>query len=494
MAPAGGRAGRRETAEALGREADRRVILTALKITFHGAARGVTGSRHLLEVNGRQILLDCGLFQGRRDEAAARNSRFGFDPAMVDAVVLSHAHIDHSGALPPLVRGGFRGPIYATPATADLGDVMLRDSAFIHERDIEFLNRREGLTGRHAKQPLYTVADAEEAARRFQRRPYGQTFDVSDGVRVTFRDAGHILGSAMVVIDAQEQGRKCTIVFTGDLGRPGLPIVRDPESPTSADVLIMESTYGNRTHKPVKDIESDFATLVRGVVDRKGKLLIPAFAVGRTQQITHMLNNLCNRGELPQVPVFVDSPLAAEATRVFREHPECYDDEMKAILARDKDADPFGFRMLRYLRTADESKSLNDLDGPAIIIAASGMCEHGRILHHVANHVQNPRNVLLFVGYQAEGTLGRRLTEGSKVARIYGRDFDVRAEVLKVDALSAHADRPGLERTFNAFGNRLRKLFVVHGEPAASDEFAAWARGSSSTTVHVPSPAESVEI
>ncbi|MBI2933026.1 MAG: MBL fold metallo-hydrolase [Planctomycetes bacterium] len=465
-----------------------------MKITFHGAARSVTGSRHLLEINGHRILLDCGLFQGRREEANRRNSVFGFRPRDVHAIVLSHAHIDHSGAIPSLVRHGFAGRVYATPATADLADVMLRDSAFIHERDIEFVNKREGLTGRHAKQPLYTVADAEEAARRFERRPYWQTFEVADGLRVTFHEAGHILGSAMVRVEAQEKGRKLTIVFSGDLGRDALPIVRSPEQLAHADVLLLESTYGNRTHEPIADVEAEFANLVRRAVERKGKVLIPAFAVGRTQQLTYMLNNLFNGGRLPEAPVFVDSPLAADATGVFRRHADCYEKEMVERLRKHEDHDPFGFHLLRYLRTKEESKRLNDLDGPAIIIAASGMCEHGRILHHVASHAQNERNVVCFVGYQAEGTLGRRLVEGAKRVRIFGRDVDVRASVVRFDALSAHADRPGLEAYYRGFENRVRRLFVVHGEAEASEGLAAWARENSSAKVHVPELGESVEI
>ncbi len=465
-----------------------------MKLTFHGAARGVTGSRHLLEVDGRRVLLDCGLFQGRRDETTIRNTQLGFDPKGVDAVVLSHAHIDHSGAIPALVKLGWRGRIYATPATADLADVMLRDSAFVQERDCEFINKREGLSGQHARRPLYTVADAEEAAKRFERRPYWQTFDVTDGVRATFHDAGHILGSAIVRIEAVERGRRATIVFSGDLGRDCLPIVRSPEKLAEADVLLLESTYGNREHRPFADVEQELAALVRRTVERKGKIIIPAFAVGRTQQITYTLNNLVNRGALPDVPVFIDSPLATEATRVFREHPECYEKEMTERLRKDSDSDPFGFRRCTYLRTKEESQRLNDHDGPAVIVSASGMAEHGRILHHIANHAQNERNVICFVGYQAQGTLGRRLVEGQRRVRVYGREIDVRASVVRFDALSAHADRPELEAYYRGFQNRVRHLFVVHGEADAADAFGTWARENSSAKVHVPELGESVEM
>jgi metallo-beta-lactamase family protein len=465
-----------------------------MKLTFHGAARGVTGSRHLVEVNGRKFLLDCGLFQGRREESIVRNSHFGFDAADIDAVVLSHAHIDHSGAIPALVRNGFRGPVYATPATADLAQVMLRDSAFIQERDVEFINKREGLSGKHAKKPLYTVQDAEEAIRRFVHKPYWETFDVVDGARATFHDAGHILGSAIARLELSERGRRTTLVFTGDLGRDCLPIVRSPERLAQADVLVIESTYGNREHKPIADVENEFADLVRATAARKGKLIIPAFAVGRTQNLTYMLNNLTNAGRLPDVPVFVDSPLAADATSVFRNHPECWEKEMLDRLKRDGDRDPFGFSRLRYLRTKEESKTLNDLDGPAIIIAASGMCEHGRVLHHVANHIEDPRNVVCFVGYQAEGTLGRRLVEGARQVRVYGREVDVRAQVRRFDALSAHADRNELAAYVRGFDNKVRQAFVVHGEQEASETFARWMRESTPAKTHVPGQAESVEI
>ncbi|HZN61651.1 MAG TPA: MBL fold metallo-hydrolase [Planctomycetota bacterium] len=465
-----------------------------MKITFHGAARTVTGSRHLLEVNGQRILLDCGLFQGRREEADRRNRLLGFGPGDVDEVVLSHAHIDHSGAIPALVKNGFKGRIHATPATSDLCDVMLRDSAHIQERDVETVNRREGLTGARAKKPLYTEEDATRAAKRFQDHPYHRPFEVGEGVIATFLDAGHILGAAMVRLDITEQGRRRTLVFSGDLGRDCLPIVRDPEKVDRADILLLESTYGNREHPPIEDIERDLCDLVNRTADRKGKILIPAFAVGRTQQITYLLNNLSAAGRIPPVPVFVDSPLALETTDVFRKHPDCWDPQMVKLLRERNDADPFGFRMLKYIRTSDESKKLNTLEGPAIIISASGMCESGRILHHLANHSQNDRNVILIVGYQAEGTLGRRLVEGETRLRILGREVERRAQVVKMNALSAHAGRGELQTFYRGFKNRVRKLFLVHGEPAQSDAFAAWAKEHSTADVSVPEQGTGVEL
>jgi metallo-beta-lactamase family protein len=465
-----------------------------MKLSFHGAARTVTGSRHLLEVNGRRILLDCGLFQGRRDEADRLNRHMRFEAGAVDTVILSHAHIDHSGALPALVKNGFQGPIHATPATTDLCAVMLRDSAHIQERDIETINRREGLLGNRAKKPLYTEEDAARAAKRFREQPYRRPFEVSEGVTATFLDAGHILGAAMVKLDIAEKGRRRTLLFTGDLGRAGLPIVHDPEKIDQADILLMETTYGNRDHPPVEDIERDLQALVLRTVERQGKILIPAFAVGRTQHITYVLNNLAATGRIPAVPVFVDSPLALEATDVFRRHPECWEPEMVNLLREQNDADPFGFRMLTYVRSAEESKKLNDLDGPAIIISASGMCESGRILHHLANHAQNERNTILIVGYQAEGTLGRRIVEGQTRLRILGRDVERRAQVVKMNALSAHAGRADLQKFYRGFGNRVRHLFLVHGEPEQSEAFGAWARESSSADVQVPGQEHAVEL
>jgi metallo-beta-lactamase family protein len=465
-----------------------------MKITFHGAAQTVTGSRHLVEVNGRRILLDCGLFQGRRTEAEQRNRHMGFEAGTVDAVVLSHAHIDHCGAIPALVNHGFGGPVYATPATADLCAVMLRDSAHIQEKDIETVNRREGLRGDRAKKPLYTEEDAVRASKRFQRRNYRQPFEVAEGVTATFLDAGHILGAAMVRLDISEKGRRRSLLFTGDLGRDALPIVRDPEPVDRADILLLETTYGNREHPPIEDTEAQLVDLVKRTVDRQGKILIPAFAVGRTQQITYLLNNLSAEGRIPAVPVFVDSPLAIETTEVFRKHPDCWDPEMVNLLREKNDADPFGFRMLTYVHSADESKKLNSLDGPAIIIAASGMCESGRILHHLANHAQNERNTILIVGYQAEGTLGRRIVEGQVNLRILGRDVERRAQVVKMNALSAHAGRGELMKFYGGFKDRVRNLFLVHGEPAQSGPFAEWAREHSTAKVGIPGHGEAVDV
>jgi metallo-beta-lactamase family protein len=449
-----------------------------MKLTFHGAARSVTGSRHLLHAAGKLVLLDGGLVQGHRAEAARRNRDFGFDPRSVDAVVLSHAHIDHSGALPALVKAGFSGPIWATPATADLADVMLRDSAQIQQRDVEIVRKREG----RAPEPLYDLDDAVATSRLFREVPYGQAVEIAPGVAVDFHDAGHMLGSSLVRVRAEHR----TLLFSGDLGRASLPILKSPELLSGADVLITESTYGNRTHPPEEDEERDLAALVTRVVDRKGKILIPAFAVGRTQHLTYRLKKL--QGRIPEVPVFVDSPLAADVTDIYRRHPECHEPG-----TWDK-GDPFGFGMLRYTRLPEESKRLNDLDGPAIIISASGMCETGRILHHLEHHGPFQRNCILFVGYQAEHTLGRRLLEGARQVRIYGREVEIRAEVAKMNGLSAHADRTGLQALVRAHARTLKHAFVVHGEPAPAEALAGWIRETTMARTAVPDLGETAEL
>lgn len=453
-----------------------------MHLSFHGAAGSVTGSRHLLEVNGSKILLDCGLFQGRREESNRRNREFGFDPKDVDAVVLSHAHIDHSGAIPSLVKHGFQGSIYATPATRDLAKVMLEDSASIQMRDAEQVLRWEG----KVVEPLYTTDDAVQAARQFKHVDYWRTLEIAHGVRITFHEAGHMLGSSMVRVELSEKGKTRTILFSGDYGRAAIPILRKPDLLEDADAIIVESTYGNRHHPKEQDLEKDIETLVRRVVDRKGKLIVPAFSVGRTQHLTYALNNLAEAGRLPDVPVFVDSPLAHEATEVFRAHTECYEAEALAQMKKEKDHDVLGFRRLRYTQSAEDSKRLNDLDGPAIIISASGMCESGRILHHLFHHGQSSRNCILFVGYQAQGTLGRRILDGARHVRIYGRDTDLRAEVVKMEGLSAHADRDGLETLVGATRRTLKDAFIVHGEQDQAEAFGEWVKDKTGARTLVP--------
>lgn len=423
---------------------------------------------HLLGIDGKRILLDCGLFQGRREETWRRNKDFPYPPADFDSVVLSHAHIDHSGNLPNLAKQGFRGKIFATSATADLCRIMLRDSAHVQERDIEYVNKKHAQRGQRPFKVLYTMDDADHVITQFEGEDYGRPFNVSPQVRCIYLDAGHILGSAIVVLDVAENGTQRRIVFSGDLGRRGLPILRDPQAPDWADVLILESTYGNRRHEDIATAAEKVRQVIERVAVRRGKIIVPAFSVGRSQEFVYCLHRLFDEGKLPRIPIYVDSPLAVEATEVFRRHPECYDAEITQMLQSSDDA--FGFSGLRYIRDVEESKALNSQPGPYIIISASGMCEAGRILHHLKNNIEDPANCVLVIGYMAENTLGRKIVERQSEVRIFGETYRLRAEVAILNAFSAHADSEdlmGFARRIAA-GSRLRKVFVVHGEPDRS--------------------------
>jgi metallo-beta-lactamase family protein len=411
------------------------------------------------------------MFQGRRDEADRRNREFGFDPRTVDAVVLSHAHIDHSGALPSLVRNGFQGSIHATLATADLCSVMLRDSAAIVERDLEFVNRRRAERGQPPRQPFYKIEDAEDAIAQLEGHRYHAPTPIVPGVKATFYDAGHILGSAIVQLEIEEAGRTRTLVFTGDLGRKGMPILRDPETPPHADAVIIESTYGNREHAPIAQVDDQLVAVVNRVIARGGKLIVPAFAVGRTQELVYALARLFRAGRLPRCDIFVDSPLAVNVTSVFARHPECYDAEIRTVMR--ETGDPFGLGLLRRVHDVQESKQLNTRPPPFVVISASGMCEAGRILHHLKNGIGDARNCVLIVGFQAEHTLGRRLVERDPVVKIFGEPHELRAEVVVMNEFSAHADRNELMAWMREFRQTPATVFVVHGEETQSRPFAA---------------------
>ncbi len=455
-----------------------------MKITFWGGVREVTGSRHLVDVAGERFLLDCGLFQGRREESEARNRNLQFKADQVRSVVLSHAHMDHSGNLPTLVKAGFRGTIHATRATAGLLAPMLRDSAHIQERDAEFLNKRDSRKNMRPVAPLYTLADAERTLPLVAAHSYGVGFDVVPGVRARFHDAGHILGSALTVLDIQANHRQRCVCFTGDLGRKDLPIIRDPETVADVDTLIIESTYGNRRHDEAANVPQIMEDLLNRAHARKGKVLIPSFAVGRTQEVVTVLKDLFESGRVPRMPVYVDSPLAVDVTQVFREHSECFDAETQALLL-DEQSDPFGFRLMRYVRDTAESKELNAKEGPMIIISASGMCEAGRIRHHLFNNIEDPKTLIILVGFQAEHTLGRKLAEKQPEVRIFGEPVRLRAEVRAIDAFSAHADREELLDWVGTLKRPPRKIFVVHGEEEQSLSFAETlkARGFRKTVV-----------
>lgn len=466
-----------------------------MKIEFQGAARTVTGSMHLLTVNGARILLDCGLYQGKRAESYERNSNLPFDPKSVDATVLSHAHIDHSGNLPTLVKNGFAGSIYATAATRDLCAAMLLDSAHIQEEDAQYLNKKRSRQDLPPVVPLYTVNDAAKSLKSFVSLGYDRPLSVAPGVTLTLRDAGHILGSAVVILDLVEGARKVRLAFSGDLGRKGTPILQDPVVVEEVDSLIIESTYGDRVHDSIEDTRRKLREVVNDTYARGGKLIVPAFAVGRTQELVYDLHRLAEERDIPSLPIFVDSPLAINATEVFRLHPECFDQELLQFIAGGKDQDPWGFHRLTYVRTVEASKELNFLREPAIIISASGMCEAGRILHHLKNNVEDPRNTVLIVGWQAPDTLGRRLVEHQPVVKIFGEEYTLRARVETINGYSAHADRTELLDYVRQVASRgLKTVFVVHGEEASSLALADNLAGMNVARIVVPKPGEAFEL
>lgn len=469
-----------------------------MHLQFQGAARTVTGSMHMLTVAGQTILLDCGIYHGRREEARLRNSEFPFDPASVKAVVLSHAHIDHSGNLPGLVRQGFRGPIYCTHATQSLCEVMLKDSAYIQERDAEFITRQHRKKGLPPVAPLYLQEDVDEALPLFRGVDYSRSFRVADGIECRFEDAGHILGSASVSLRLRENGTTQTLAFTGDLGRPHLPILRDPvfiggDGPV--DYLISESTYGGRFHAAVEEMEQQLLPPLLRACERRGKIIIPAFSVGRTQEIVFVLHKLSAAGKLDHLPVFVDSPLSVNVTAVFRKHAECFDEETRAILLAPRNNDPFGFERLTYVRDVAQSMELNERPGPFVVIAASGMCEAGRVVHHLANSVGDQRNMIMIVGYQAEHTLGKKLVMREPVVNIFGEPHDVRAEVVVLNSFSGHADRTELLAYVGRFDRRrMKRIFLVHGDADQEEKLAAGLRESGFGDVQLPVRGEKVQL
>lgn len=457
-----------------------------MRIRFLGGARTVTGSMHLLETEGGSILLECGLFQGRRQESNRRNRSLPREARRCDAVVLSHAHVDHSGALPTLVRAGWKGAIHLTDATADLAAIMLRDSASIQEKDAEFLRRRGDPV-----EPLYTVEDAESAIRRFRPHRYGEEFEPVPGTRVSFADAGHILGSAVVHATVRERAGRTRVLFTGDLGRRGMPLVRDPEVPGPAEAVIAESTYGDRDHEPPEDTERRLGEVVERTARRGGKVIVPAFAVGRTQSIVYFLHRLRAAGRLPEVPIFVDSPMAVEATRVFAAHRDLFDGEALDFL--NGTGRIFSSTRTAYLSDAADSRSLNEHAGPAVILSASGMCEAGRILHHLRHSLGDPRNTILFVGFQAEHTLGRRILEGRKEVRVFGEPHEVRAEVAKLNGLSAHADRGGIAEWLGRVRGR-KRVFLVHGDLERCEALRSYLSARGVNRVEIPAEREKADL
>jgi metallo-beta-lactamase family protein len=439
-----------------------------MQITFAGAAREVTGSCHLVRVAEKTIALDCGMFQGHRSESDRKNRELPLPIDGLSALVLSHAHIDHAGRIPFLVRNGFAGPIYCTPATRDLSAHMLMDSAFIQEKDAEHLARK----GKAYVEPLYERRDVARTMELMVSVPYGREFTVTPNVRAAFVDAGHILGSASVVLDCREDGAKRRLIFSGDVGRWGLPIIRDPVIPGGASTVIMESTYGNRTHPAAEDMRGRLAAIISETASRGGRVMIPAFAVGRTQELLYDIHALYREGSIPRIPVFIDSPLASDVTAVFEMHPDCFDSGEDLVR---KVEQLFRFELVKYTRTVDESKALNALRTPIIVIAASGMAESGRIVHHLVHGADDPRNTILIVGFQAEHTLGRRIVERQPTIRVFGDEIPLRARVEVLNGYSAHGDRSELLRWIEgvrAKSPNFQQVHLVHGEPEAQDAFA----------------------
>src|SRR6266508_2361444 len=440
-----------------------------MRIHFHGAAQTVTGSQHLLEINGHRLLLDCGLYQGRREETYQRNINFSYDPRKVDAVILSHAHIDHAGNLPNLVRNGYEGPIYATRATVDLATIMMADSGRIQESDAQFVNKKRLARDEEAIEPLYSEADAVRAAQLLNAFDYDQPFVPVPGVVARFIEAGQILGSAAVSLEIEENGRKIRFWFSGDIGRYKLPLLRDPILPENIDYLLMECTYGDKPHDDPTAAFEEFHEIVARTIKRGGKVIISAFAVGRTQELVYHLNMMMYADHMSPVPVFVDSPLAVNASNVFTKHPECFDAETRWFVQQARHP-ALDFKMLTYVKSVEESKALNRRKDPMVIISASGMAETGRILHHLKNNVEDPKNTVCIVSWQAPDTLGRRLADREKQIKIFGEPYTVKAEIATIGGLSGHAGQDLLTKYALNTSSSVKKVFLVHGEerPAAA--------------------------
>jgi metallo-beta-lactamase family protein len=464
-----------------------------MRISFHGAAHTVTGSQHLLEINGAKLLLDCGMYQGKRSESYARNLNFKYDPRDVDAVILSHAHIDHSGNLPNLVKNGFANNIYATRATVDLAALMIADSGRIQESDAEFVNKKRAQRGESPIEPLYTQEDAEQAASLFKNKNYGEAFEPIPGVVARFYEAGHILGSAGVSLDIEEKGRKFRLWFSGDIGRYKLPLLRDPVLPDRAEYLIMESTYGDKRHNDPEQAFIEFKNVVKKTLERGGKVIVPAFAVGRTQEIVLHLNELMHDNEIPRAPVFVDSPLAVNASSVFRNHPECYDDETRQFVQEARHP-ALDFKMLKYVNSVEESKQLNERKDPMVIISASGMAETGRIVHHIRNNIEDPKNTICIVSWQAPNTLGRRLADREAQVRIFDEVYERKCDVATIGGLSGHAGQDLLtEYAMNVKGS-VKQVFLVHGEEKQAMTLKSILNEKKIDNIHYPELHESVEL
>ncbi len=465
-----------------------------MKLTVFGATRTVTGSKYILQANGKNILIECGMYQGRDADWKQRNSHLPFDASTVDAMLLSHAHIDHSGIIPVLGRSGFRGKIYCTDATADLCRVMLMDGAHIQEQDAAFITKKNAKKGLPPAVPVYTTADTTAVLGQFQSTgSYNQPTPITEGITATWLDAGHMLGSAMIVIDVQEAGRKVRLAFSGDLGRGHNDILCDPDHPRDADYLIVESTYGNRVHESLDDVNDRVCAIANRALEKNGKIIIPSFAVGRTQQLLYTAYQITQSGCLPPLPVYVDSPLSLQATEVFKRHFEAFNKKFRDVMMSDKN--PFSTANVHYVQSVDESKTLNDLTKPCIIISASGMADAGRIRHHIKNNIEDARNTILIVGWCAPHTLGAQLASGHKEVSIFGDAYKVRATIETIDAFSGHADKNELRAWAEQVTGALRGIFVIHGEEPSALAFAETLRALyPKANVRAPEFAESAEL
>lgn len=463
-----------------------------MKLTFCGGARTVTGSSYLLDAAGKKILIDCGMFQGGKRLRERNFGDYPYDPTEIDFIVLSHSHIDHCGLIPRLVKDGFRGRVFATKATVDLVGIMLPDSGHIQTMETEWINRKNSRAGRPLVEPLYTVEDAYDSLEYFQGIDYYETQTLTPEIALKFYDAGHILGSAIIELLVTENGYQEKLVFSGDLGKSNQPIIRDPDVVEEADYLIVEGTYGTREHELEEQKLEFLQKIIHETVAQQGNIVIPSFAVGRTQELLYFLSQLMREQKIPNVPIYIDSPLAISATEIFSRHPECFDVEMRQMLFSGKD--PFDFPEVIYTKTADESRQINNLPGGALIISASGMAEAGRIKHHLKHNLWRPESTVLFVGYQAEGTLGRRIKDGAKKVKLFSEEIMVRARVETIDGFSAHADRSELIAWVSKFRKKPKQVILVHGEEDVLTEFSATMEKELGVATYIPNYLETVEL
>jgi metallo-beta-lactamase family protein len=457
-----------------------------MKLRFLGAAQNVTGSRHMLEIDGTRLLVDCGLYQERQFKS--RNwEPFEVPPSSITAALLTHAHLDHCGLLPKLVKEGFKGPIYCTAATSEIAKIILLDSAKLQEEDAAFKRRRhekEGRQGPHPEVPLYTVADVEACSPQFQAVPYDDMIEIAPGVQAAFCEAGHVLGSSVIHICVDHDGDRRSVLFSGDLGRSNRPIIRDPERIGDSDYVLVESTYGDRVHQDHGDIKAKIGETINATKAAGGNIVVPSFALERSQDVMYYINELLLENAIPHLRVFLDSPMARAITRVFRRHDELFDEEMLEFVHNGQS--PFDFPGLTLVETTPESKSINHIRGTIVVIAGSGMCTGGRIKHHLINNISRPESTIMFVGYQAVGTLGRLIVDGAEEVRILGQMYKVRAKVVQIQGFSAHADKEELLRWLGTLQKPPRKLFVVHGEASSAEHFAAYVRDKTGWDVIVP--------